>query len=59
MNDNKHFSNQLIDEINVDPGKNYFTEILIKTISKIGTKKKNTRCWMWQWCIYSDFKKKF
>ena len=40
MNDNKHFSNQLIDEINVDPGKNYFTEILIKTISKIGTKKK-------------------
>ncbi len=40
MKDNKHFSDELINEINVDPDKNYFTDTLLQTINKIGVPKK-------------------
>ena len=40
MSENKHFSDELIDQIDVDQDKNYFTDILIETIGKIGVPKK-------------------
>ena len=40
MSENKHFSNELINQIDIDQDKNYFTDILIETIDKIGVPKK-------------------